>query len=97
VELARLHEKWASAEEADYFTVLGVPRTAGTEEVQRAHARLAAEFDPLRYAGHPDPEVPARAARLQILLDEAAQALTDERLRMAYARSLVDGEGGSRA
>ena len=97
VELERLEKKWAATEEADYFSVLGLPRTAGTEEVQRAHARLAAEFDPLRYAGHPDPEVPARATRLLTLLDEAAQALGDERLRQAYARSLVDGEGGSRA
>jgi DNA-binding response OmpR family regulator len=97
VELERLEKKWAAAEEADYFSVLGLPRTAGTEEVQRAHARLAAEFDPLRYAGHPDPEVPARATRLLTLLDEAAQALGDERLRQAYVRSLVDGEGGSRA
>jgi len=96
VELQRLAQKTAATEEADYFSVLGLPRTAGTEEVQRAHARLAAEFDPLRYAGHPDPEVPARAARLQSLLDEAAQALGDERLRHAYARSLVDGEGGTR-
>ncbi len=97
VELERLEKKWAASLEADYFSVLGLPRTAGTEEVQRAHARLAAEFDPLRYAGHPDPEVPARAIRLLTLLDEAAQALGDERLRQAYARSLVDGEGGSRA
>jgi DNA-binding response OmpR family regulator len=97
VELERLEKKWAATEEADYFSVLGLPRTAGTEEVQRAHARLAAEFDPLRYAGHPDPEVPARALRLLTLLDEAAQALGDERLRQAYVRSLVDGEGGSRA
>jgi hypothetical protein len=97
VELERLEAKWAASEEADYFSVLGVPRSAGTEEVQRAHARLAAEFDPLRYAGHPDPDVSARAARLQTLLDEAARALTDERLRIAYARSLVDGEGTSRA
>jgi hypothetical protein len=96
VELQRLKQKSAATEEADYFSVLGLPRSAGTEEVQRAHARLAAEFDPLRYAGHPDPEVPARAARLQSLLDEAAQALTDERLRHAYVRSLVDGEGGTR-
>lgn len=96
VELERLREKFVATEDADYFSVLGLPRTAGTEEVQRAHARLAAEFDPLRYVGHPDPEVPARAARLQTLLDEAAQALSDERLRHAYARSLVDAEGGSR-
>ena len=97
VELQRLQQKSLASEEADYFSVLGLPRTAGTEEVQRAHARLAAEFDPLRYVGHPDPEVPARAARLQSLLDEAARALGDERLRQAYARSLVDGEGGTRA
>ena len=96
LELQRLQQKWTAAEEADYFSVLGLPRTAGTEEVQRAHARLAAEFHPLRYAGHPDPAVPARAARLQTLLDEAASALSDERLRQAYARSLVDAEGGTR-
>ncbi len=97
VELERLRQKWTAAEEADYFSVLGLPRTAGTEEVQRAHARLSAEFHPLRYAGHPDPEVEARAARLATLLDEAAAALGDERLRLAYARSLVDAEGGTRA
>jgi len=97
LELERLKEKWTAAEEADYFAVLGLPRSAGTEEVQRAHARLAAEFHPLRYAGHPDPEVPARAARLAVLLDEAAAALSDERLRLAYLRSLVDAEGTSRA
>jgi CheY-like chemotaxis protein len=97
VELQRLKQKSAATEEADYFSVLGLPRSAGTEEVARAHARLAAEFDPLRYVGHPDPEVPARAARLQTLLDEAALALSDERMRAAYARSLVDAEGGSRA
>lgn len=97
VELERLRDKCAATEEADYFSVLGLPRNAGTEEVQRAHARLAAEFDPLRYVGHPDPDVPTRAARLLTLLDEAAQALGDERLRQAYARSLVDAEGGSRA
>ncbi len=96
LELERLQQKWLAAEEADYFSVLGLPRSAGTEEVQRAHARLAAEFHPLRYAGHPDPEVPARAARLQTLLDEAASALGDERLRQAYARSLVDSEGTTR-
>ncbi len=96
VELQRLQQKWAATEEADYFSVLGLPRSAGTEEVLRAHARLAAEFDPLRYAGHPDPDVSQRAAQLQTLLDEAAQALGDERLRHAYARSLVDAEGGSR-
>ena len=48
----------------------------------------SAEYDPLRWSGHPDPRVQARAERMQSLLSEAAHALTDDSLRTAYARSL---------
>ena len=88
VAAARLEARWAQVEDADYFTVLGLPRNAGTDEVSRAFARLSAEYDPLRWSGHPDPRVQARAERMQSLLSEAARALTDDTLRNAYARSL---------
>jgi CheY-like chemotaxis protein len=90
VEVAaqRLETRWAQVEDADYFTVLGLPRNAGTDEVTRAFARLSAEYDPLRWSGHPDPRVQARAERMQALLSEAARALSDDGLRNAYARSL---------
>ena len=90
VEVAaqRLEARWAQVEDADYFTVLGLPRNAGTDEVTRAFARLSAEYDPLRWSGHPDPRVQARAERMQSLLSEAARALSDDTLRSAYARSL---------
>jgi hypothetical protein len=88
VAAARLEARWAQVEDADYFTVLGLPRNAGTDEVARAFARLAAEYDPLRWSGHPDPRVQARAERMQALLSEAARALSDDGLRNAYARSL---------
>ncbi|HZJ55724.1 MAG TPA: DUF4388 domain-containing protein [Myxococcaceae bacterium] len=88
VAAARLETRWAQVEDADYFTVLGLPRNAGTDEVARAFARLSAEYDPLRWSGHPDPRVQARAERMQALLSEAARALTDDALRRAYARSL---------
>ncbi len=88
VAAARLETRWAQVEDADYFTVLGLPRNAGTDEVARAFARLSAEYDPLRWSGHPDPRVQARAERMQALLSEAARALSDDGLRTAYARSL---------
>ena len=88
VAAARLEARWAQVEDADYFTVLGLPRHAGTDEVARAFARLSAEYDPLRWSGHPDPRVQARAERMQALLSEAARALSDDTLRTAYARSL---------
>ena len=88
VAAARLEARWAQVEDADYFTVLGLPRSAGTDEVTRAFARLSAEYDPLRWSGHPDPRVQARAERMQALLSEAARALSDDGLRSAYARSL---------
>jgi CheY-like chemotaxis protein len=88
VAAARLEARWAQVEDADYFTVLGLPRSAGTDEVTRAFSRLSAEYDPLRWTGHPDPRVQARAERMQALLSEAARALSDDGLRNAYARSL---------
>jgi len=86
--VARLEARWSQVEDADYFTVLGLPRSAGSDEVARAFARLSAEYDPLRWAGHPDPRVQARAERMQSLLSEAAAALGEDSLRKAYARSL---------
>jgi CheY-like chemotaxis protein len=88
VAAARLEARWAQVEDADYFTVLGLTRNAGTDEVARAFARLSAEYDPLRWSGHPDPRVQVRAERMQALLSEAARALADDTLRNAYARSL---------
>ena len=88
VAAARLEARWAQVEDADYFTVLGLPRSAGPDEVTRAFARLSAEYDPLRWSGHPDPRVQARAERMQALLSEAARALSDDGLRTSYARSL---------
>ncbi len=88
VAAARLEARWSQVEDADYFAVLGLPRNAGPDEVARAFARLSAEYDPLRWSGHPDPRVQARAERMQALLSEAARALSDDGLRNAYARSL---------
>jgi hypothetical protein len=90
VEVRRLESKFEEIQDADYFSVLGLARTAGSEDVKRAHALLSAEFHPLRFAGHPDPVLQHRAQQISNTLSEAARALADDRLREEYARSLLD-------
>jgi hypothetical protein len=90
LDLQRLDAMYQEIQEADYFAVLGLTRTAGTDEVQRAYQRLAAEFDPLKFIGHPDASLQHRARVIQDALAEAACALADDRLRAGYARHLLD-------
>jgi hypothetical protein len=90
LDVHRLEAKFEEIQDADYFTVLGLARSAGSEEVKRAYALLAAEFHPLRFAGHPDPALQHRAQQIRAVLSEAARALGDDRLRGEYARNLLD-------
>jgi hypothetical protein len=90
LDVQRLEAKFEQVQEADYFTILGLPRNAGTDEVQRAYDRLAEEFDPIRFSGHPDPSLQQRATVVHRVLEEAARALEDDRRRAEYARHLLD-------
>jgi preprotein translocase subunit Sec63 len=90
LDIRRLESKFEEVQDADYFSVLGLARSAGSEEVKRAYERLAAEFHPLRFAGHPDASLQFRAQQIRTVLSEAARALSDDRLRAEYARNLLD-------
>ena len=90
VDIRRLKSKFEEVQEADYFAVLGVSRSAGSEEVRQAFEVLSAEFNPLKFAGHRDPSLQSQAEQIQCLLAEAAQTLQDDRMRAAYAGNLID-------
>lgn len=90
LEVRRLEAKYDEVQDADYFTILGLPRSAGADDVQRAFHRLGDEFDPLRFSGHPDAGLQQRAQAVYRLLEEAARALEDDRRRAEYARHLLD-------
>lgn len=90
LDVQRLEAKFEQVQEADYFTILGLSRNAGTDEVQRAFERLSDEFDPLRFSGHPDAALQQRAAVVHRMLEEAARALEDDQRRAEYARHLLD-------
>lgn len=90
LDVRRLEAKYDEVQDADYFTILGLTRGASSEDVQRAARRLAEEFDPIKYTGHPDASLQQRAQVVSSLIDEAARALEDERRRAEYARHLLD-------
>lgn len=90
LDVQRLESKYDEVQDADYFTILGLPRSAGGDDVQRAFQRLSSEFDPIRYSGHPDAGLQQRAQVVARLLEEAARALEDDRRRAEYARHLLD-------
>jgi hypothetical protein len=90
LDVRRLEAKFDEVQDADYFTILGLPRSAGGDDVARAFQRLGGEFDPLRFSGHPDPSLQQRAQVVFRLLEEAARALEDDRRRAEYARHLLD-------
>jgi preprotein translocase subunit Sec63 len=90
LDAQRLEAKYDEIQEADYFSILGLKRSAGADEVQRAFERLSTEFDPIRFSGHPDVALQQRAQMVHAMLSEAAKALEDDRRRAEYARHLLD-------
>lgn len=90
LDVRRLEAKYDEVQDADYFSILGLSRNASSDDVQRASRRLAEEFDPIKYTGHPDASLQQRAQVVSTLIEEAARALEDERRRAEYARHLLD-------
>ncbi|MBE2249972.1 MAG: DnaJ domain-containing protein, partial [Myxococcus sp.] len=90
LDVRRLEAKYDEVQDADYFSILGLARSASGDDVQRAFRRLSEEFDPIKYTGHPDASLQQRAQVVSTLIEEAARALEDERRRAEYARHLLD-------
>jgi curved DNA-binding protein len=82
IALAQQREQRRSMQPQDYYTLLGVDRTASAYEVRLAYRRLAFQY-------HPDlhPEDPSTATNMR-LLNEAVAVLTDQAKRMAYNQTI---------
>src|SRR5674476_917747 len=78
------------ATERDYYTILGVPRTASDAEVKRAFRNLAQQW-------HPDVNRDSGADERFKEINEAYQVLSDPQRRQAYdmfGAAGVNGSGG---
>jgi curved DNA-binding protein CbpA len=70
---------------ANYYEVLGIPRTASTSEVRQAYARLARERHPDRFS---DPQEKARAEEFFKDLTTAFNTLSSDKNRRDYDADL---------
>src|ERR1035437_4098585 len=78
------------ATERDYYTVLGVPRTASDGEVKRAFRKLAQQW-------HPDVNRDSGADERFKEINESYQVLSDPQRRQAYDMFGAAGVNGSGA
>jgi curved DNA-binding protein CbpA len=69
----------------DYYSLLGVPRTASSADIRQAYARLARDKHPDRFS---DPSERARAHELFRELTAAFNALSNDKSRREYDASL---------
>jgi curved DNA-binding protein CbpA len=69
----------------DYYSILGVPKTASKREIREAYLRLAREQHPDRFR---DPGKREQAEQRFQLVNESFNHLRDEKLRREYDKSL---------
>jgi curved DNA-binding protein CbpA len=77
--------------EPDLFARLGVPRTAGRDEVKQAYLLLAKQFHPDRFISPGLAEVAPVVKDLFSALNEAYETLGDDRRRNEYLARLSSG------
>jgi hypothetical protein len=88
IDRARVLARHALVEEADYFQILGVPRTASAHEVRRAHQALMREFAPAALDPVLAVELAAELRAIRTVLDEALRVLGEPGLRERYQTRL---------
>lgn len=85
------------ARERDLFTRLGLPPTAGREDVRRAFLQLARRFHPDRFAGPALQDLLDSVRELFTSVNEAYQVLSDDRRRAEYLAGRRSGGTGATA
>lgn len=71
---------------SDYYSILGVPRTASQAQIKEAYLKLARENHPDRFS---DPDKRSRASQTIQGINESYNHLRDEKLRREYDEQLA--------
>jgi curved DNA-binding protein CbpA len=92
--IMQVEQRATSLDQLDYFEVLGLPRTAGADEVKAAYYRESRAYHPDRYAALPSPQLRDLIGRIYRRVNEAYTVLRDDAKRQRY---LADVSGPERA
>jgi len=90
-----LREIAPRANEGSYFARLGLPETAGREEVKAAFLALARQFHPDLFAGPAMADLQDTVRLFFTAVNEAYQALSDDKRRAEHLAALRSGSVGS--
>jgi DNA-binding response OmpR family regulator len=88
IDQGRIKDKLEQVRSLDYFTMLGVTRTATPYEIDRAYEHVRGDFHPARFSQGVQEGLRDELSEIEQVLGEARLVLRDERLRDAYARHL---------
>jgi len=77
-------------EEGDYFSLLGVPRSATAYEIHRAYLELRRGFEPSRVLNAATADLADDLELIIEVLDEAHDVLRDQSRRERYRRAIED-------
>lgn len=72
-----------SQKKKDYYEILGVPRNATKEEIRNAYKKLAIEWHPDKWSGHPQEEINKAEEKFKEI-NEAHTTLSDKEERAKY-------------
>jgi hypothetical protein len=85
---ARVAARFQLVQEGDYFALLGVPRSATSYEIQKAHTNLKAELSPERILTARNVDLQEQLQTILEVVDEAYQILVDQLRRDRYRQAL---------
>jgi hypothetical protein len=91
---ARIEARRRLVEEADYFALLGVSRSATGYDVRKGYLSLRREFEPSRILTARTADLVDEVTTINEVLDEAYEILRDEARRERYRRALDSQSGG---
>ena len=85
---ARVRARMQLVEEGDYFSLLGVPRSATSYEVRRAFLELRKAFEPSRILSPDVADLAEDVRKIVSVLEEAYEILRDAARRERYRRAI---------
>lgn len=87
----RVRARLALVEDGDYFSLLGVARSATAYEIRRAYLELRRAFEPSRLLTAATADLAADVILVVEVLDEAYEILRDPHRRERYRRAIEAG------